>query len=197
MPTTDNYGQGISIASPTDPPDIPAHIQALAAGVIPKLVLPYASAAARTANVGTPAEGMTTWLTDVNRLETYNGTAWVVPPPVVTTTSSGATAGAGFSVVSFSGTRVTGLVVMIGITFTRTSTQIDSGSAGNIADTVMGTIPAGWRPAESLIVLADDGFGCGGCLIGTDGVVTLRSWSSDGAIVAGRNIKMNATFIQP
>jgi hypothetical protein len=80
MPTTDSYGQDISLWALTDAPDIPAAIKALADGVIPRGVLRFASASARGATlVGAfaPVEGMLTWLQDVNRLDLWDGTMWV------------------------------------------------------------------------------------------------------------------------
>jgi hypothetical protein len=40
-------------------------------------VIVFSNAAARTAAITSPVEGMLTWLEDVNRYEFYNGTAWV------------------------------------------------------------------------------------------------------------------------
>jgi hypothetical protein len=42
-------------------------------------VMVFSNAAARTAAITAPLEGMLTWLEDVNRYESYNGTAWVSP----------------------------------------------------------------------------------------------------------------------
>jgi hypothetical protein len=42
-------------------------------------VMVFSNAAARTAAITSPVEGMLTWLEDVNRYENYNGTAWVSP----------------------------------------------------------------------------------------------------------------------
>jgi hypothetical protein len=42
-------------------------------------VMVFSNAAARTAAITSPLEGMLTWLEDVNRYESYNGTAWVSP----------------------------------------------------------------------------------------------------------------------
>jgi hypothetical protein len=42
-------------------------------------VMVFSNAAARTAAITTPLEGMLTWLEDVNRFENYNGSAWVSP----------------------------------------------------------------------------------------------------------------------
>jgi hypothetical protein len=40
-------------------------------------VMVFSNAAARSAAITVPLEGMLTWLEDVNRYENYNGTAWV------------------------------------------------------------------------------------------------------------------------
>ena len=80
MPTPDDYGQGIQITSTTDAPDMPKTAQQLAAGLVPRSVMRFASSSARGATlVGdfAPVEGMLTWLRDVDRLDLYDGSAWV------------------------------------------------------------------------------------------------------------------------
>jgi hypothetical protein len=42
-------------------------------------VMVFSNSAARTAAITSPVEGMLTWLEDVNRYESYNGSAWVSP----------------------------------------------------------------------------------------------------------------------
>lgn len=77
---TDDYGQGIQILGLTDAPDLPKGLTQLAAGLTPRSIMRFASSSARgAALVGTavPVEGMVSWLQDVNRLEVYDGTAWV------------------------------------------------------------------------------------------------------------------------
>jgi len=199
MPTPDPYGQGIQIANLTDAPDAGTLAQALAGlgSMLPHTVLWFASAAARAAALvddTAPVAGMATYLTDVHQLQVYDGTTWAVPTPPVTTSAAGATAAAGFSVVSFSG-RTSGHITTINAAFSRTSGNIDADDAGNIPDTVLGTLPAGYRPPETMGALVGDGFGDGEVQIGTDGVVTLRSWSSGGAIVTGRNLKITKTWV--
>jgi hypothetical protein len=46
-------------------------------------VMVFTNAAARSAAITSPLEGMLTWLEDVNRYENYNGSAWVtsIDPP--------------------------------------------------------------------------------------------------------------------
>ncbi|MET9150085.1 hypothetical protein ABZX82_02200 [Streptomyces griseoflavus] len=80
MPTSDAFGQGISLISLTDAPDMSKAIADLAAGVIPRTVMRFASASARTAALAgdaAPVEGMLSYLADVDRLDVYIGTAWV------------------------------------------------------------------------------------------------------------------------
>ena len=77
---TDDFGQGILVADLFMAADAEVLAKGIANGIASRSILRYASASARTAAlVGTaaPVEGMVTWLQDVNRLDVYNGTAWV------------------------------------------------------------------------------------------------------------------------
>lgn len=77
---TDPYGQTISLWALTDAPDIPAAIAALAAGVIPRGVLRFASASTRGSTLvgsATPVDGMLTYLQDVKRLDARIDNTWV------------------------------------------------------------------------------------------------------------------------
>jgi hypothetical protein len=60
-----------------------------------RTVRSFASAAARNAAVPVPREGLLTWLEDVNRLEVYTGSAWLVisNDPTYAHSLPGATAG--------------------------------------------------------------------------------------------------------
>lgn len=80
MPTTDDYGQAIQITSNTDAPDMARTAQQLAAGLVPRSTMRFASSSARGATlVGdfAPVEGMLTYLKDADRLDLYDGSAWV------------------------------------------------------------------------------------------------------------------------
>ena len=80
MSTTDGYGQGIGLWSMTDKPSIPDAISLFAKGVLPRLRLTFASATTRGATLvgdSAPVPGMMTWLTDVGRLDVYDGSVWV------------------------------------------------------------------------------------------------------------------------
>ncbi|MCX4849861.1 hypothetical protein OOK39_01990 [Streptomyces sp. NBC_00264] len=78
MPTTDAYGQGISITAPTDAPDMPATAQALAGGLVPRSVMRFASASTRNATLTSPVAGMVAFLQDTKLFTGYDGTSWVV-----------------------------------------------------------------------------------------------------------------------
>lgn len=58
----------------------PEGAEALARAIEGQLVMTFASAADRSARVGTSREGMVCWLQDVNRHEQYTGSAWVEIP---------------------------------------------------------------------------------------------------------------------
>ncbi len=115
-------------------------------------------------------------------------------------TTSGLTAGSGFTTTNFYAYRF-GKVVALDLYMHRSGTTITA-TNGNIGDTQIATVPAGWRPTHSTINGAwDDGTSSGAWVIGTDGICTLRTSSSD--IVGdatsagnGRNLRLHITFIQ-
>lgn len=79
MATTDDYGQGVSIAALTDAPDAATLGRNIANKIVERSVMRFASASARNAAlVGTaaPVEGMVCWLQDTNLLYVYDGTSW-------------------------------------------------------------------------------------------------------------------------
>ena len=76
MATTDDYGQGISIAALTDAPNAAVLAQNLANALAQRGVMRFSSASARAGTITSPAEGMTSWLQDVNGLYLYDGTTW-------------------------------------------------------------------------------------------------------------------------
>ncbi|MEU2504261.1 hypothetical protein ABZ621_06060 [Streptomyces sp. NPDC007863] len=132
-------------------------------------------------------------------LQRWNGTVWAnyQPPVEVESTTTGATALANWGLVAFDARRSRGLCTM-SVTVTRTGTQIDANSAGNIVnDEALCTLPAGWRTPVGMEAAAGDGYGCGAAYLSPTGTVTLRTWSSNGALVPGRNIRVSATYILP
>ncbi|HEY9418490.1 MAG TPA: hypothetical protein VIQ30_27320, partial [Pseudonocardia sp.] len=168
MPTQDDYGQNTDLWALTDAPSIPDAIKALAAGVIPRGVMRFASASTRGATlvgVAAPVEGMASYLLDVNRLEIYDGSAWTVPPQTLTSTTSGLSVQTGFALNDFSGYRE-GRMVVVDIYLARSGSTIQADD-GNIVDTVCCTLPSGWRPLHGTIAACfDTGVVHGGWVVG-------------------------------
>ncbi|MGW5426892.1 hypothetical protein ACWET9_06645 [Streptomyces sp. NPDC004059] len=80
MPTTDDYGQGIRIASLTDAPDADKLATDIVNAIAQRSVMRFASTSARGATLvgdAAPVEGMLTWIKDADRLDLYDGSAWV------------------------------------------------------------------------------------------------------------------------
>jgi len=77
MPTTDDYGQGINIASLTDAPDAGKLAKDIVNALAQRGAMRFASASARGATLTSPVEGMLTWIQDADRLDLYDGSAWV------------------------------------------------------------------------------------------------------------------------
>ncbi|MET9432964.1 hypothetical protein [Streptomyces sp. NPDC006551] len=129
-------------------------------------------------------------------LQRWNGTAWVTyqPPVEIQTATSGATALTGWSVVSFSARRTRGIATLT-VTVTRTGADVIAANDGQIPDEPLCTLPVGWRPAFGLESLASDGYANGAADINAGGVVTLRTWSPNGQLKAGRNIRVSATYV--
>jgi hypothetical protein len=77
MATTDDYGQGVSIATRTDAPDAETLAKNIANAIVARSAMRFASASARTAGIPSLAAGMVTYLTDAKRIDYYDGTSWV------------------------------------------------------------------------------------------------------------------------
>ncbi|MEU8616680.1 hypothetical protein [Streptomyces sp. NPDC048623] len=130
-------------------------------------------------------------------LQRWNGTAWAdyQPPVKVETTTTGVEAMANWSVGYFSARRTHGIVTF-NINASRTGADVTASTAGNINDELLCTLPAGWRPTLNFEASASDGYGHGSAVILTSGEVTLRTWSPNGVLTAGRSIRITATYVQ-
>ena len=196
MPTTDDYGQGVNIASLTDAPDASKLAKDLANALAQRGVMRFASASARGATLTgatAPVDGMATWLQDTNSFEVYDGGAWVTPQPALTSTTSGLVAGSGFTVNSFYGFRQ-GRNTTLDMYLGRSGGNLALAS-GNLPDTICCTVPSGWRPTHDTINGAwDNGVAGGGFVIGVDGICTLRT--SDGTIESGTNLRLHIAFLK-
>ncbi|MFH9295617.1 hypothetical protein [Streptomyces sp. NPDC017520] len=132
-------------------------------------------------------------------LERWNGSTWApyrAPELPVQTTTAGATAPSGFALVSFHARRRHGMCSWT-LEVTRTGAKITTTAAGNIDDTLLATIPAGWRPAPPADVegSACDGYGGGVVRVSPSGSVTLRVWSGGGSVESPRIIRVSAAYV--
>lgn len=76
MPTTDDYGQGIDIATLLDAPDAGVLAKGIGNEIAPRSNMVFASASARNATLQSPVEGMEAWLLAEGIKTVYDGTAW-------------------------------------------------------------------------------------------------------------------------
>jgi hypothetical protein len=99
------------------------------ANVRDQVVTPFASAAARASAVTSPLEGMVTYLTDVDRLEVYNGAAWIAVTPgvgeVLTAQTSSSTTYANLGTVGPAVTINTGTKALVTLTALVHNTSAD------------------------------------------------------------------------
>ncbi|GHA19484.1 hypothetical protein ACFOOM_10215 [Streptomyces echinoruber] len=132
------------------------------------------------------------WSASAGAWQTYR------PPNVVETTTTGFAVGSGYTLNSFTARRnvYTGMCSFL-VELTRKGTQLNVPANGNITDETFGTLPSGWRPAIDAELSASDGFGEGSVRLGTNGVLTLRTWTGEGALAPDRNIRTSATFFLP
>jgi hypothetical protein len=111
-------------------------------------------------------------------------------------TTSGLTAATNWTVVSFSGRKVSGITT-VHMLVTRTTTAVSeiATNSGNISDTDMCTLPAGWRPPESINAAWGNGSVDGECTITAAGLVSLRSISGNAGIATSTNVRCTAVWI--
>ena len=74
--STDSYGQGVTYLDYTDKPDLFVLGQNLTDPLVQRSVMRFANATTRSTTIASPTAGMVTWLTDVKRLEYYDGSVW-------------------------------------------------------------------------------------------------------------------------
>jgi hypothetical protein len=111
-------------------------------------------------------------------------------------TTSGLVASAGFSVSSFSARKIFG-VVTVQVIMSRTGADITelATNTGNITDTPLATLPAGWCPVESINTVYGTGTVDGECTITSAGLITLRSISGNASVANLATVRVYASFI--
>lgn len=111
-------------------------------------------------------------------------------------TTSGVVDSTSFTTSTFQGRKVNGVTTIAlvttwgGATITETATN-----TGNIADTNVGTLPAGWRPQETVNCVYGNGSVDGEATISSAGLIVIRSISGNTGIVAATNLRFAASWI--
>lgn len=107
-------------------------------------------------------------------------------------TTSGFSIASGWTLNNFWANRQ-GATVEMNIYVNRSGADIVA-TSGNIGDSAVGTAPSGWRPnsASTINGTWDDGTATGGWVIGTDGICSLRTATSN--ITSGRNLRLHIVF---
>lgn len=113
---------------------------------------------------------------------------------VESTTTSGLVPASGFTVIGFSGRKVSGVTtVHCYLAYSGGGINASPDPGGNLADTTICTLPSGWRPPEIINAIMGDGVQDGEVTIATNGVVSLRSAFS--SVEDGRNLRVTAVWI--
>ncbi|WP_369145946.1 hypothetical protein [Streptomyces sp. R44] len=131
------------------------------------------------------------------QLQRWNNNAWAAyqPPVEVETSSTGATPAAGWTLVGFAGRRTRG-VATVSVTVTRAGADLTATTAGNLSpDELVCTLPTGWRPSFAYEASGTDFYGQGAFTFSPDGNVHVRTWSANGVLTAGRNVRITATYV--
>lgn len=113
-----------------------------------------------------------------------------------TETTSGVVDASGFVTSSFVGRKVSG-VTTIELFTNRTGATIAEGATntGNVADTLVATLPSGWRPQEAVNCIVGNGSVDGEATIASNGDITLRSISGNTGWANGSNLRFSSVWI--
>lgn len=125
--------------------------------------------------------------------------ASLYPPPAApvetpTVVTSGLTPGAGVTVNNFMARKIAG-VCSFGFDLTVT-TKFNAGTTApyNLADTVIATLPSGYRPARTLTAIYSTGFADGECDVEANGEITIRTTNTY-SIEVGETIRCSGAFV--
>lgn len=123
--------------------------------------------------------------------------------PGVFESASAFTVGTGWALVS-AYSRKCGNIITTVIALTRTGAQLDATKingagptdAGNLADTTLGTMAAGWYdPNSTVIGTATTGLGAGACRLMSTGAVSLVSWLPNASILVNAAMQVSFTVV--
>ena len=102
----------------------------------------------------------------------------------------------GWSLDSAAGRKAAG-VTTIRVNVERAGSNIVASASGNIPDTKIGTLAAGWRPVDGVMITNYDmsGIATGSVSIGNDGIVTIKSLSAGNTIGLADTVNFSLTFV--
>jgi hypothetical protein len=118
----------------------------------------------------------------------------VAPAPSPVTVTSGVTATSGFSVNNCFLTSFNGIATVKADIKVVTAMSAGSSAPYNLADTIIGNIPDGFRPRATMTALYSTGYADGECDITSDGDVTIRTTNTY-SLSAGDTIRFSATYV--
>lgn len=149
-----------------------------------------------------PANTIVANITEAGNLSVV-GTASVTGNATITgtmtsgvTTSTSLTAATGFTLNS-AAHRKTGDVTTVTGYLNRSGATINTTTAtsSNFTDTLLATLPAGFRPPSIMTCVWANGLSSGEALIDTDGTVTIRNGDYNQPISTGDNLRFTATWV--
>lgn len=112
------------------------------------------------------------------------------------TLSTSLTAATGFTLIS-AAHRKTGDITTVTGYLTRSGTTLNttSSTSSNFTDTLLATLPTGFRPPIVITCVWGNGLSSGEALIDTDGTVTIRNGDYNQPISNGDNLRFTATWV--
>jgi len=119
--------------------------------------------------------------------------------PTTTANTGIVTIGADWTLLDENAVKVSGSAHIF-VRLQRATTNLTADAAGNLADTTMFTVNAGWRPNtvfgnERLTFVIADGFGHGSALLASDtGVCAAASWIPSQSITTDRWLRIMLTY---
>lgn len=118
----------------------------------------------------------------------------VAPAPTPTTVTSGVVATSGFSVNNCFLTKINGIATVKADLKVLTAMSAGSTAPYNLADTVICTLPDGYRPRNTMTALYSTGYADGECDITPDGDVTIRTTNTY-SLSVNETVRFSATFV--
>ncbi|AFV51345.1 hypothetical protein FDG66_gp25 [Streptomyces phage phiCAM] len=118
----------------------------------------------------------------------------VAPVPTPVTQTSGVTATANFTVNNCFLTKFNGVATVKADLRIDVAMSAGSSAPYNLADTVICTLPDGFRPRDTMTALYSTGYADGECDITWNGNVTIRTTNTFGLSV-GETIRFSATYV--